>query len=327
MKYCKPLLCCFLFVCFCSNQLAAQLSYQWFKGWWKHYNINPNTTNNNSVESDLEITDVNKNIYNGFQKIICSNDTTAQVKTLCSGWFTNGEIHYQKQKEMYRKEPPDDFIWNAYTQYVVDTAYFSIRDEKLILHIKTKPQQKNGVKEFAYYRDLLPLDFSIRWQLEKRYGTPQLIDDSVPVVNNNDNFADTSLSNSSLPKEIITRQNTLIKTLTLTSPDIQIILLDDAEIDGDIVSLYHNNELVVDHKTLGKEMIKYTLKADKEHAHHQFVLVAENLGSIPPNTALVRIRAGEDKFEFIAHSNLHENVTFVINYIGNNKIDVTASPK
>lgn len=326
MKYCKELLCCLLFVCFCSNRLAAQLSYQWFKGWWKYDTIHPDKIKNKIIESDLEITEINNNTFAGFQKTICSNDTAAQVKTFCSGWFTNGEIHYRNGNEMYRKEPPDAFIWNVYTQYAVDTSYFSIRNQKLILHIKTKPLQNNGVKEFAYYRDLLPLDFSVRWQLEKRYGTPQLIDDSVPVVNNKDSFIDTS-SNSSLPANIITRKNTLIKTLTVTSPDIQIVLLDDAEIDGDIVSLYHNNELVINHKTLGKEMIKYTLKADKEHPNHEFVLVAENLGSIPPNTALVRIRAGDEKFEFIAHSDLNENVKFVINYVGNNKIDVTAPPK
>ena len=127
-----------------------------------------------------------------------------------------------------------------------------------------------------------------------------------------------------LPQEIITRKNTLVKTLEVSSPDIQVILLDDAEIDGDIVSLYHNNELVLNHKTIGKEMVKYTVKADAEHAHHEFTLVAENLGSIPPNTALVRIRAGETKYEFVVHSDMHENVKFVINYIGDKKIAVTA---
>ena len=313
----------FLFSCF-NNSLFAQPSYSWFKGWWMPYRVNPETVKRKQIESELEITDVTGNTFSGFQKDWCADDTLAQLQLNSSGYFTNGEIHYKKENETYRKEPQDAMVWNAYAQYKVDTAYFSIRDQKLILHIKTKSLQNEGVKEFAYYRDITTLPFSLRWQLQRRYGKPQLTGDTVPVVNGNDPLIDSVFSGTALPPEVTARENTLVKTLDVTSPDIQIILLDDAEIDGDIVSLYHNNELVVDHKTLGKEMIKYVLKADEEHAHHEFILVAENLGSIPPNTALVRIRAGEIKYEFVVHSDMHENVKFIINYVGNKKIDVVA---
>ena len=92
--------------------------------------------------------------------------------------------------------------------------------------------------------------------------------------------------------------------------------LSPAEIDGDIVSLYHNNEEVISHKTLGKEVIKYSFKADKQHTYHELVLVAENLGSIPPNTALMRIRAGEKKYELTTRANLQENAKVIIEYTG-----------
>ena len=320
----KKIACCVVIFCFShQNKATAQPSYHWFQGWWKFYSIEPRTMRGNNIESDLEVTNISGNSYTGIQKTRCSNDTVSGVKMACSGLFKNGDISYKKETEISRTEPLNAYLWNAYAQYKTDTAYFTIHDQKIIFHIKVKPDQKGGITEFAYYRDLLPLEFSLRWQLEKRYGSPQLIDDTVKVIQNIEpDVIDTSFyinaqqPAESLPPAIITRKNTLVKMLTVTSPDIQIILLDDAEIDGDIVSLYHNNELVLDHKTLGKEMIKYTVKADKQHAHHQFILVAENLGSIPPNTALVRIRAGTTKYEFVVHSDMHENVKFTIDYTG-----------
>ncbi len=286
------------------------------------YNINPDTIKGERIESALEITDVSGNVYYSVQKMLCTDDTLAQVKLNGSGTFTNGEMHYKKDSEVYRREPQGAAIWNNYSLYKTDTCFFSIRDQKLILHLKVKSLLKEGVKEFAYYRDLTAIPFSLRWQLQRRYGIPQLIGDTVPVVNSNADIIDSSFSDISLPPEVATRKNTLVKTLDVTSPDMQIILLDDAEIDGDIISLYHNGELVLDHKTLGKEVVKFALKANEEQPHHEFILVAENLGSIPPNTALVRIRAGETKFEFIVHSDMHENVKFIINYVGDKKIDV-----
>ena len=303
-------------LCSISLPVCAQLSYNWFKGGWMYYRINPDTVKGERIESTLDISEVTGNHYAGIQKIWCSDDTLAQLQLNGSGTFTNGEIHYYNDSETYRKEPDYVNIWNAYAKYKVDTSYFSIRDHKLILHIKVKPELKGGVTEFAYYRDLITISFSLRWQLQKRYGTPQLIDDSVIVVSNNGDSADAAFPGVLLPPEVIARKTTLVKTLTVTSPDIQVVLLDDAEIDGDIISLYHNNKLVIEHKTLGREMIKYKLKADKENTHHEFILVAENVGSIPPNTALMRIRAGDKKYEFVVHSNMHENVKVNIDYTG-----------
>ena len=325
MTRCKYWLCCLaVFYCCSSYKLfAQQANYNWCKGAWFSYSITPDTVKGKPVKSDLHIDTVVNNHFTGVQKFWCDEDTLVQTKLAGSGFFTNGDVHYQTE-EKYRIEPPGS-IWDAYANCVVDTTYFSIRNSKLILHIRAKKDQKNRIRTFAYYRDLITLPYSLRWQLQKRYGTPQLIDDLVPVIN--PGFVDSTITDKTLPPEISNRKNTLVKTLTVTTPDIQIILLDDAEIDGDIISLYHNNTLVLNHKTIGKEMVKYALKADSEHPHHEFILVAENLGSIPPNTALVRIRAGEMKYEFVVHSDMHENVKFVIDYINNKKIDVVTPQK
>lgn len=326
MSGCVYRLCCFTAFCLCIGlKLSAQqASYKWFAGVWKQYSIQPDTVKGKRIESELNIDTIINNHFNSTQKLWCVNDTLAQIKLAGNGFFNKADIHYENEGQTYRKESPDS-TWNTYANYPVDTTYFSIRAEKLLLHIQGKKDPKNSINSFVYYRNLTALPFSLRRQFQKLYNSPQLVNDSAPVVNHN--FTDSIIADLSLPSEIINRKNTLVKTLDVTSPDIQIVLLDDAEIDGDIISLYHNNELVLNHKTIGKEMVKFALKANAEHPHHEFILVAENLGGIPPNTALVRIRAGEVKYEFVAHSDMHENAKFIISYIGNNKIGVMAPHK
>lgn len=337
MNRCRRTFYLFLILFCChQNNLSAQVSYEWFKGWWQPYNVTPDSIRGQKIESDLEITSLIGDHYAGIQKIWCANDTTAMVKRECSGTFTNGDFTFLPGKETWRKEPQEAYIWNAYTKYTVEKTWFSISERKLLLHIKAKSEQADFVKEFTYYRDITTLPFSLRANIQKRYGSPQLVDetDTVKVIkpmepdmDDTTFYTNTISIGKDLPPDIVARKNTLVKTLDVSSPDVQIILLDDAEIDGDVISLYHNNELVLNHKTIGKEMVRYALKADAEHPHHEFTLVAENLGSIPPNTALVRIRAGEMKYEFVVHSDMQENVKFVINYVGDKKIDITAPKK
>ncbi|WP_165352408.1 hypothetical protein [Flavobacterium anhuiense] len=45
---------------------------------------------------------------------------------------------------------------------------------------------------------------------------------------------------------------------------------------------------------------------------HEVILVAENLGDIPPNTALMKIKAGDKKYEIKITSDEQKNA--VINF-------------
>ncbi len=75
--------------------------------------------------------------------------------------------------------------------------------------------------------------------------------------------------------------------LLLTADSISISFYDNAEIDGDTISIYLNNVLI--HQNIGLLAKPFTIKlASKDlQAENELVMVAENLGSIPPNTALL----------------------------------------
>ena len=119
-----------------------------------------------------------------------------------------------------------------------------------------------------------------------------------------------------LPSALTTRTTNLINTFKVTSPRIMIQLFDNAEIDGDVVSVFHNGSLIANHQSLTHKAITFTINASAKDSHHEFVMIAENLGLIPPNTALMRITAGNQKFELEVSSDFDNNAKIAIDYTG-----------
>lgn len=116
------------------------------------------------------------------------------------------------------------------------------------------------------------------------------------------------------PEILKSRSNEVVKTITTRAKEFKIDLYDNGEIDGDRISVYHNNELIVSNKTLTDKPISFTIKADENTPVHEFVMVAENLGSIPPNTALMIITAGDQRYELFITSTEQKNAVVRVVY-------------
>lgn len=115
-----------------------------------------------------------------------------------------------------------------------------------------------------------------------------------------------------LPNVIATRANTLIKKIETEETEIVIELYDDGEIDGDTVTINHNNQLLVAHAGLSAKPITLKIKVDKEHPHHELVMVADNLGSIPSNTSLMILTAAGKRYEIFISSTEQKNAKILI---------------
>lgn len=113
------------------------------------------------------------------------------------------------------------------------------------------------------------------------------------------------------PLILKTRVNELYKTIETEAGQIRINLYDNGEIDGDTVSIYHNNKLIRSHLRLTQEAIPITIEVSASEPHHELVMVAENLGSIPPNTSLMVINAAGKRYEVFVSSNTQKNAKVV----------------
>ncbi len=117
-----------------------------------------------------------------------------------------------------------------------------------------------------------------------------------------------------VPPAIKQRETDLVKTIVTNSPDIRIELYDNGEIDDDTITVYHNNEVIVRKKRLAAEPIVINIKATVEDSHHEFVMYADNLGRIPPNTALMVLTTGGKRYELTITSSEQKNAKVVIEY-------------
>jgi len=72
-------------------------------------------------------------------------------------------------------------------------------------------------------------------------------------------------------------------------------LYDNGQIDGDTISLYLNGKLMVSRQRLSTEPI--SLKVTMTEDDNELIMYAENLGSIPPNTALMVVTVGDKRYE------------------------------
>lgn len=120
-----------------------------------------------------------------------------------------------------------------------------------------------------------------------------------------------------IPRVLAERENNLVRTITTSEEDIEINLYDNGTIDNDTISVYHNNQLVISNGRLTYSPLTIRIKCTKTDNRHELTVVAENLGDIPPNTALMVIKAGgnKERYEIFLASTEQRNAKVVINYV------------
>lgn len=105
------------------------------------------------------------------------------------------------------------------------------------------------------------------------------------------------------------RSSSLIKTLEVFNNTVQVMLYDNGEIDGDSVSVFYNNKLLASHQRLTDKAIIFTLEVPDDGKENELVMYAENLGTYPPNTALMIVTDGTHRYEVRITSDLKKSGT------------------
>jgi hypothetical protein len=100
-----------------------------------------------------------------------------------------------------------------------------------------------------------------------------------------------------IPQVLAERENELVKTITSSSKEIFIKIYDNGTIDNDTVSVYVDKKLVLSKQRLTDKALMLKINLDLNTPVHELVMVAENLGEIPPNTSLMVVTAGEEQYE------------------------------
>jgi len=105
-----------------------------------------------------------------------------------------------------------------------------------------------------------------------------------------------------------------VETISTSAKVLEISFYDNGEIDGDTISVYNNNRLLVSRKGLSTEPITVRIQLNEEDPDQEVIMVAENLGSIPPNTALMIVQAGSQRFTVRLSSTEQKNALVRFRY-------------
>ena len=129
-------------------------------------------------------------------------------------------------------------------------------------------------------------------------------------INANDNPGNNN--DETLPWVLLGRENKLIKRLTTSSKKITLDLYDNGTIDNDTIIIYDNNKVIANLKRLSYKAIHVELEFTT--GQHDIIIVAHNMGSIPPNTALVVLNDANSRQEFFITTTNKVNAKFEFVY-------------
>jgi hypothetical protein len=93
------------------------------------------------------------------------------------------------------------------------------------------------------------------------------------------------------------RNYEVIKTIEVTGALIKVDIYDNGQIDGDTVSIFLNEKLLVPPKMLTANPISLSINLSEEDDTYDLIMFAESLGSIPPNTAFMIITTSTSRYE------------------------------
>jgi len=105
------------------------------------------------------------------------------------------------------------------------------------------------------------------------------------------------------------RRNIEMGTIEVDSSELTIELVDNGEIDRDSISLFYNGRMMANKKELTKKALTFSISLDPNKLYNELSMFAENLGVIPPNTAVLIIYDGKKRMEVSLTSTLQTNGT------------------
>lgn len=103
------------------------------------------------------------------------------------------------------------------------------------------------------------------------------------------------------------REKKILNQLEVEHDSISVTLYDNGIVDGDSVTLIYQDTILTTHQLLTDKGRTFIIKIDKGDANNELIMYAENLGSIPPNTALMVIYDGKKRYELNISSSKTSN--------------------
>ena len=202
----------------------------------------------------------------------------------------NGEVHLDKVTTPVFEDEWDFVIEN----YTTGTNDPDIIDSIAQLSQRpTAPESPHPAEEIS---NTIKPELPLKDQTTKKESSPE---EPKPVVkvSSESPSEKVMLNVPTIEEKFGTRKKVLTKEIPVSGDSIELRFYDNAEIDGDSISLFLNDKLIFQHIRLTG--LAYTIKlAVRELKEtNELIMVAENLGSIPPNTSYMVALVGDNRYD------------------------------
>ena len=107
------------------------------------------------------------------------------------------------------------------------------------------------------------------------------------------------------------RSKRVMKPVEVSSDSLVLTFYDNGVVDGDSISVYANGVNIVSNIKLAATATRKKI-AIANNEELEILLVAENMGTIPPNTGLLMIRDGDQTYQLHFTADLQTNASIII---------------
>lgn len=181
----------------------------------------------------------------------------------------NGIVHLEKK---------DSPLFNDEWDYIIDNYFVGTNDPQLIDSIS----QYGLASKIPEEKAEAPVP-----------ARAVIVPPTAPIVT----------SKATIENKFSTRKNVLQTVIPITAKTIELRFYDNAEVDGDSIALFLNGRLLFKNIRLTEQPYTIFIETADLQADNELVMVAENLGSIPPNTSYMVAIVGDKRFEARLYAN------------------------
>lgn len=132
--------------------------------------------------------------------------------------------------------------------------------------------------------------------------------DTLPSVN----IVQRKVINYVVENQFKERTKEVAREIEVDSDSITVDFYDNGEIDGDSISVFFNDQLLAFSQRLSTRSLHFDLTLDTAREVNELSMFADNLGSIPPNTALMIVNDGVNRHDIRLSSSLEKSATIRI---------------
>jgi len=197
----------------------------------------------------------------------------------------------------------------AYRYMVPDINFKLVKSNDTLPLVKEPDTLPQPVKKVTVYKNISPVK-PIAKPVTPTPVVPGTTAKTVPLsITEFPVVAAAQISSFNLFKE---RSKDVSRVLEVDNDTLRLELFDNGQIDGDSVSVFLNNRLLLDKSMLDISGLKLTIRIDTSLAYDELAMFAHNLGNFPPNSALLVLYDGKKRYEIFLNSSLNSTATIRI---------------